>query len=107
MINFAKHEITYLITSVNSWETLFFMGLKKSLDRIEYLDYLIRRKCTGTPKELSKKLGVSERWLYEILNELKKDLNFPIKYSRKRRSYVYTSKGGLVIKFMSKEEQKI
>ncbi|MBO6587334.1 MAG: hypothetical protein JJ953_14580 [Gracilimonas sp.] len=81
------------------------MGLKKSLDRIEYLDYLIRRKCTGTPKELAEKLGISERWLYEILNELKHDFDCPIKYSRRRRSYVYTCSGSLVIEFMNKEEQ--
>lgn len=82
------------------------MGLKKSLDRVEYLDYLIRRKCTGTPKELAEKLGISERWLYEILNELKHDFDCPIKYSRRRRSYVYTCKGSLVIEFMSKDEQR-
>lgn len=82
------------------------MGLKKSLDRVEYLDYLIRRKSTGTPKELAKKLGISERWLYELLKELRHDLGCPIKYSRSRRSYVYKKKGSLVIKFMNKEEQK-
>ena len=82
------------------------MGLKKSLDRIEYLDYLIRRKCTGTPKELAEKLGISERWVYEILNELKHDFDCPIKYSRRRRSYVYTCSGSLVIEFMSEEEQR-
>lgn len=82
------------------------MGLKKSLDRVEYLDYLIRSKSTGTPKELAEKLGISERWLYEILNELKHDFDCPIRYSRSRRSYVYTCSGSLVIEFMSKEEQK-
>jgi hypothetical protein len=82
------------------------MGLKKSLDRVEYLDYLIRSKSTGTPKELAEKLGISERWLYELLNELKHDFDCPIKYSRRRRSYVYTCSGSLVIEFMSEEEQR-
>ncbi len=82
------------------------MGLKKALDRVEYLDYLIKSKSTGTPKELAEKLGISERWLYELLNELKHDFDCPIKYSRRRRSYVYTYSGSLVIEFMSKEEQK-
>jgi len=82
------------------------MGLKRSLDRIEYLDYLIKRKCTGTPKELAKKLGISERWLYELLNELRYDLGCPIRYSKTKRSYVYTRKGSLVIEFISEEEQR-
>ncbi|MCH2451442.1 MAG: hypothetical protein MK198_15055 [Gracilimonas sp.] len=82
------------------------MGLKKSLDRVEHLDFLIRSKSTGTPKELAEKLGISERWLYEILNELKHDFDCPIKYSRRRRSYVYTCRGSLMIEFMSEEEQR-
>jgi len=85
------------------------MALYNYLNRIERLDSLIRHKCTGTPKELAKKLDISERWLYIFLDELKTDLGCPIRYDRKRRSYVYDEPGKLMIGFtheMEKQEIK-
>lgn len=85
------------------------MALYDYLNRIRRLDNLIRQKRTGAPKELAEKLGISERWLYTLLDELKTELNCPIRYDRRRRSYVYKKPGKVVIGFtneMQKWEMK-
>lgn len=60
---------------------------------------LIRQKRTGTPKELAEKLDISERWLYNIMEELKTELDCPIRYDRKRRSYIYERSGVIYLGF--------
>jgi hypothetical protein len=75
------------------------MALYNYLNRIEQLDALIRQKRTGPPKELAGRLGISERWLYIFLDELKSDLNCPIRYDRNKNSYVYDEPGKIVIGF--------
>jgi predicted ArsR family transcriptional regulator len=42
--------------------------MKVDLTRVERIDFLIRKKSTGTPKELAKKLGLSVRaWALQSL----------------------------------------
>lgn len=73
----------------------------KLIERISRLDQLIRLKSTGTPKELSIKLDLSESTLYETL-VIMKHLGAPIKYDRFRRSYFYKVEGRIEIKFIRK-----
>lgn len=80
------------------------MALYNYLNRIERLDALIRQKRTGSPKELADKLGISERWLYILMDELKTELGCPIRYSRRRRSYIYEKPGKITIGFTSELE---
>jgi predicted DNA-binding transcriptional regulator YafY len=68
------------------------MPIIKYVERVQRMDQLIRRKSTGTPKELAAKLELSERSLYELINQMK-DLGAPIIFSKSRNSYVYTSQG--------------
>ncbi|MEX1269883.1 MAG: hypothetical protein WEA56_12805 [Balneolaceae bacterium] len=68
------------------------------------MDALIRQKRTGPPKELAEKLGISERWLYMFMDELKMELDCPIQYDRKKRSYVYEEPGKVVIGFTQEME---
>lgn len=75
------------------------MSLYQYLNRIRRLDALIRRRSTGPPAELADKLNISERWLYNLLAELREDLNCPIRYSRRFRSYYYAQKGRLRLGF--------
>ncbi|TVQ67783.1 MAG: hypothetical protein EA360_01565 [Balneolaceae bacterium] len=75
------------------------MALYSYVNRIRQLDLLIRQKRTGTPKELAEKLNISERWLYALLDELRVDLECPIRYDRRRRSYVYEEPGKVLIGF--------
>lgn len=85
------------------------MSLFQYVNRIEQLDALIRRKSTGPPKELARKLGISERWLYTFLGELKDELDCPIAYDPYRQSYIYEERGKVIIGFqesLNNEEKR-
>lgn len=72
--------------------------LRYDLHRLRSMDRLIRIKGTGTPQYFAKKLGISERTLYEYLSFMK-DLGAPIEYNKFRESYYYTSEGGFNFNF--------
>jgi predicted DNA-binding transcriptional regulator YafY len=55
---------------------------------LQRLDHLIRRKSTGTPAQLMKKLGISKATLYRRLDDLK-GRGASIAFDRERQSYVY------------------
>jgi transcriptional antiterminator len=63
------------------------MQFEKYVNRMQYLEELIEKERTGTPKELAKRLGISERMLYHYLDDLKssKDCVF----CRKKKSYIF------------------
>ena len=65
---------------------------KSYFDRLEYLDFLIRTKSTGTPQHLAKKIGTSLRTVYDYL-DLLKSLGAPIDYSKDRLTYYYAEEG--------------
>ena len=71
-----------------------YKDLKNKLD---YLDCLIRRKATGTPGELSAKMGISERAWYRLLEFLRSDLQVPLDYCPKRKTYYYQREGNLTM----------
>ena len=64
------------------------MDLQTKIKLIERLDSLIRKKATGTPKELAEKIGISERQLYNIINEMK-SMGAPIIFCTINRTYTY------------------
>ena len=65
--------------------------MKKLVDlvKVAYLDSLIRRKNTGSPNELAKKLGMSRSNLFYLISFLRDDMQAPIVYSKERISYYY------------------
>lgn len=65
------------------------MILFKQLVMLERMHALINQSCTGTPKAFSQTIGVSERHLHKLIDELK-DMDAPIRYSRKKGTYFYT-----------------
>jgi len=73
--------------------------LFKVHQRLTYLNHLIKQRATGSPKELSRKLGITERAWYKFKDELVNDLNLPIDYCPHSRSYVYTEEGSFEIGF--------
>lgn len=77
------------------------MPIQKYIERIRYLDYLIRNKATGTVMQLAKKLELSEPGVMKYIKEMK-ELGCPIKYCRKRSSYYYTEEGKVYISFFDK-----
>ncbi len=67
------------------------MKLIEQLQLLERLDQLFRLKATGTPAQLAARIGLSERQLYRLIQELK-EIGFPIEYCKQRRCYYYTMK---------------
>lgn len=65
------------------------MKISKTLNLLEYTHYLVKNCSTGSPKDLARKLKLSERQVYRLITELK-ELGFPIEYSKFRGSYHYT-----------------
>ena len=73
--------------------------LWKLHQRLTHIDRLIRLKATGSPKELAKKLCITERAWYKFRDELINDLHLPIAYCPHSRSYIYTEAGSFEIGF--------
>jgi hypothetical protein len=64
------------------------MNLFEKLRLLEHIHLLIRRKATGSPKELAQRLEQSERTIYRIIEEMRNAV-FPIEYCKVRCSYYY------------------
>lgn len=66
------------------------MHLLNQLERLTYIDWLIKRKATGTPKQLAAKLEVSVVTIYRTIAMLKNEMGAPIVYCKHYRGYKYT-----------------
>jgi transcriptional antiterminator len=64
----------------------------KYIERIERIESLIDRKATGNPRELANSLGVSERTVYRIIQDLISYKNIKIEYSYPYNSYVFSER---------------
>ena len=64
------------------------MKTLKQLERLRKVHQLIKQEKTGTPKELAGRLDISERQLYNILEQLK-EFNASLIFNRKRNTYYY------------------
>jgi transcriptional antiterminator len=73
--------------------------MKVDLNRIIAIDFLIRHKCTNSPEQLAKRLGVSKRTLHFTISIMKDKFNAPILYSRDRQSYIYKEEGYVILSF--------
>ena len=60
----------------------------KTLERLQQLHNLITSENTGTPKDLANLMLISERRVHHLIEELK-EINAPISYSRKNKTYCY------------------
>jgi Predicted transcriptional regulator len=67
-------------------------------NRLDQLNALIRRKSTGSPMELSKKLAVSERTVFAYI-EILKSLGATIKFNKFRKTYYYENDGTFDFRF--------
>lgn len=65
------------------------MSLNDQIQRYRQLHHLISKGATGNAKQLAVKLGVTERQVYNYLNELR-DMNIPIEYDPVWQTYYYT-----------------
>lgn len=64
------------------------MNIIKYIERLRFMDELIRKNATGTPDEFAKKLGISRSTLDKYIKVLK-DMNAPIKYNEVCGNYYY------------------
>ena len=81
------------------------MSLIKRIQQIERINALIRRKGTGTPAELAKKLNVSERTVYNLI-DLMIRMGAPIYYCNERKSFCYEYDVEFSIGFLPKDIDK-
>lgn len=79
------------------------MTLMEKIRIIERTDALIRRKGTGSPKELANRLNISERYVYQLIN-LMKEMGAPIQYCSERKSYCYEFSVEFSIGFTQKQQ---
>jgi len=74
------------------------MSFFDHIQQLERVHNLIRLKSTGRPIEFANKIGISERTLYRILDELR-DRGAIIRFSNERSSYYYENSVEIKIHF--------
>jgi hypothetical protein len=73
--------------------------------RLQFIDFLIRRKATGSLQVFADKNRLSKNGLLLVLREMK-EMGFPIKYSRALKTYYY-EKNGQMVKTLFMEDIQI
>lgn len=79
------------------------MDFRQKIKVIERVDGLIKLKSTGTADDLSRRLCISRRSVYNIL-ELMKSMGAPIEYCQITRTYYYSYQCDFVIGFVDSQE---
>ncbi len=72
------------------------MKTLKQLERLNKAHKLIKQGNTGSPTEFSKRLHISERELYRILEYIR-EMDAQISFSRTSNSYYYTDDFDLLV----------
>jgi predicted DNA-binding transcriptional regulator YafY len=81
----------------------------KQIERLILLNKLIIEQQTGTPEDLARRLNISPRQAYNML-EMIRDMGVDVRYSKKSQTYYYENCSGLRIQFslkaLNSEEEK-
>lgn len=72
------------------------MSLLKVIRRLEYANFLIRKKATGNLETFARKMNLSKSAVKDILYEMR-TLGAKIKYNKRRNSYYYEEDGEFCI----------
>lgn len=72
------------------------MKTLKQLERLRKAHKLIKQGSTGSPKEFSSRLHISERELYRILEYLR-EMDAKVSFSRSSNSYYYSDEFDLLV----------
>ena len=64
----------------------------KFYERYKLLIELIEKRKTGSPKELALKLGIKERMVYNVIDDLRLTLEISIRFSTEENSYIFSDK---------------
>lgn len=73
------------------------MILFREINKMMRIHSLIKRHATGSPSEFAKKMSLSRRQLFYLL-EYFKDIGAEIKYNRYRQTYYYNNSFDFEIK---------
>jgi hypothetical protein len=71
------------------------MSVIRHIRRLQFIDYLIRKKATGNLEVFADKNRLSKSGLMQVLNDMK-EMGFPIKYNRTLHTYFYERDGQMV-----------
>ncbi|MBD8489892.1 HTH domain-containing protein [Echinicola sp. CAU 1574] len=77
------------------------MNFIKHIERIQLINKLVKEGKTGSPEDLSNRLGISRRQLYNHLESLK-DMGLEVAFSRKINSFYYVEDKHLEMTFSLK-----
>ena len=75
--------------------------------KIKELDRHIRRRATGSPKDLAEKMNISRATLFRLIAFYKKETNAPVYFDKSINSYCYEYPGTLTIKFIETKSEDI
>lgn len=75
-----------------------FSMSNNSIDKLDYLNQLIRSKATGSPELLAVKMQICKRSVFSYLDILRK-LGATISYDQYRKTYYYQEAGTFNFKF--------
>ncbi|MET6999906.1 hypothetical protein [Chitinophaga defluvii] len=81
------------------------MNVFETIEKINRLHTLIRRKQTGNSRQLAGRLSLSRTVLFELMRELR-DMGAPIVYCRVRQCYYYEKEFNLCIQIIMKETEE-
>lgn len=80
------------------------MTVLEKIRLIERAHGFIRRRGTGCPETFARRLGISKRGLYRLL-EIMERMDAPIEYNSHRQSYVYTEEVDFTIGFQKIDDE--
>ncbi|GAA4826848.1 hypothetical protein [Algivirga pacifica] len=69
------------------------MSLETYIERLNRMDSLLKAKRTGPPKAFAQEVQISERHLYEFLEEVQSTFNTDIRYCRQGKTYYFFREG--------------
>lgn len=81
------------------------MTLIEKLRLIERIDGLIRRKATGSSRDLARRIGMSKSSVYELIS-LMQELGAEIEYCNNSKTFYYTENKTLAIGFVDSNKYK-
>jgi transcriptional antiterminator len=64
----------------------------KYYERTNLLIELIEKRKTGSPGELAGKLGLKERMIYNLVDDLRLALGKEVRYCKEEKSYIFLEK---------------
>lgn len=79
--------------------------LNEIMQRLRYIDILIREHKTGNAEALADAVGVSPRTIYKYLDIMKK-FGAPIAFNAMNKTYYYETEGSFVCAFTNGDQNK-